>query len=74
MSDRELEAIKERKLKELLKRATAREQKKEQVDVYQILNKVFKGRAPANLSMICPKQIVFFLQQHLNRLDLGPWG
>ena len=45
MSDRELEAIKERKFRELQKRATAKEQKKEQVDVHQILNKAFKGRA-----------------------------
>ena len=45
MSDRELEAIKEKKFKELQKRAIAKEQKKEQVDSHQILNRVFIGRA-----------------------------
>ena len=45
LSDRELEAIKERKFKELQKRASSIEQKKEQVNWYQILKKVFKGRA-----------------------------
>jgi DNA-binding TFAR19-related protein (PDSD5 family) len=45
MSDRELEAIKQKKLKELQKRIAFREHKKEQVDGHKILNKVFKGRA-----------------------------
>lgn len=45
MSDRELEALKQRKLQELQKRVALREQKKEQVDSHQILDKVFKGRA-----------------------------
>jgi DNA-binding TFAR19-related protein (PDSD5 family) len=45
MSDRELEAIKQRKLRELQKRMVLGEQKKEQVDGYKILNKIFKGRA-----------------------------
>jgi DNA-binding TFAR19-related protein (PDSD5 family) len=45
MSDRELEAIKQRKLRELHKRMTLGEQKKEQVDAHKILNKIFKGRA-----------------------------
>ena len=45
MSDRELEAIKQRRLRELQKRIALGEQKKEQVDGYKILNKVFKGRA-----------------------------
>lgn len=45
MSDKELEAIKQRKLRELQKRMTFREQKKEKTDGYKILNKIFKGRA-----------------------------
>ena len=45
MSDRELEAIKQRKLQELQKRITLGEQKKEQVDGHKILSKIFKGRA-----------------------------
>jgi len=45
MSDKELEAIKQRKLRELQKRMTFREQKKEQIDGHKILNKIFKGRA-----------------------------
>jgi len=44
-SDKELEAIKQRKLRELQKRITFREQKKEKTDGYEILNKIFKGRA-----------------------------
>jgi len=45
MSDRELEAIKQRKLRELQKRMAFREQKKEALDGRKILNKIFKGRA-----------------------------
>ena len=45
VSDRELDAIKQRKLRELQKRMAFREQKKEQVDGHKILNKIFKGRA-----------------------------
>ena len=45
MSDRELEAIKQKKLRELQKRIALVEQKKEQIDGYKILNKIFKGRA-----------------------------
>ena len=45
MSDRELEAIKQRKLRELQKRMALGEQKEEQVDGHKILNKIFKGRA-----------------------------
>jgi DNA-binding TFAR19-related protein (PDSD5 family) len=45
MSDRELEAIKQKKLRELQKRMTLREHNKEQVDGRKILNNIFKGRA-----------------------------
>jgi len=45
MSDRELEAIKQKKLRELQKKMTLREHNKEQVDGHKILNKIFKGRA-----------------------------
>ena len=45
MSDRELEAIKQRKFRELQKGIAAREQKREEPDVSKILNSVFKGRA-----------------------------
>jgi len=45
MSDKELEAIKAKKLQELQKRIAAREQKKEKPDEKKILNRVFKGRA-----------------------------
>ena len=45
MSDRELEAIKQKKLRELQKKMTLREHNKEQVDRHKILNKLFKGRA-----------------------------
>jgi DNA-binding TFAR19-related protein (PDSD5 family) len=45
MSDKELEVIKKRKLREMQRRITLREQKREQVDGQKILNKVFKGRA-----------------------------
>ena len=45
MSDRELEAIKQRKLLELQKKIASREQKKEKFDRDEILNRVLKGRA-----------------------------
>jgi DNA-binding TFAR19-related protein (PDSD5 family) len=45
MSDRELEAIKKRKLWELQKNVALREQRKEQIDSYNILKKIFVGRA-----------------------------
>jgi len=45
MSDKELEAIKKRKLEELQKRIDFREQKKEQINRHKVLNKIFKGRA-----------------------------
>ena len=45
MSDRELEAIKAKKLRELQRRVTLGEHSKEQVDGNKILNKIFKGRA-----------------------------
>ena len=47
MSDKELEALKQRKLQELRKRMISKEPKREkvQVDTHHILNKIFKGRA-----------------------------
>ena len=45
MSDRELEAIKAKKLQELQKRIALREQKTGQTGENNILNKVFKERA-----------------------------
>jgi DNA-binding TFAR19-related protein (PDSD5 family) len=45
MSDRKLEAIKQKKLRELKKRLALREHNKEQIDGNKILNKIFKGRA-----------------------------
>jgi DNA-binding TFAR19-related protein (PDSD5 family) len=45
MNDRELEVIKQKKLKELQKRIAFREHKREQVDGDKILNRAFKGRA-----------------------------
>jgi DNA-binding TFAR19-related protein (PDSD5 family) len=45
MSDRELEAIKAKKLHELQKRIALREQKIEQTDGNDILKRIFKGRA-----------------------------
>jgi len=45
MSDKELEALKQRKMRELQKRMIFHEQKKEQVDVQKTLNAIFKGRA-----------------------------
>ena len=45
MSDKELEAIKQKKLRELHKRMALRKQKKEQIDENQILNSIFRGRA-----------------------------
>lgn len=46
MSDDELRALRQRKLRELQKRSAASRQKGvEQVEADQILNKVFKGRA-----------------------------
>ncbi len=45
MSDKELEALKQRKLHELQKMMTSREQQKKQIGAYQILDKIFKGRA-----------------------------
>ena len=45
MSDRELEAIKTKKLHELQKKIALNEQKREEPDGNKILNRVFKGRA-----------------------------
>ena len=45
MIDRELEAIKAKKLQELQKRIALKERKLEQNDGNNILNRVFKGRA-----------------------------
>ena len=45
MSDRELEAIKQKKLRELQNRIALIEQKREEPDGYKILKRVFKGRA-----------------------------
>jgi DNA-binding TFAR19-related protein (PDSD5 family) len=49
MSDRELEAIKKRKLREIQRRWAARQQekteKKEKVDPNEVLNRIFQGRA-----------------------------
>ncbi len=46
-SDKELEALKQRKLHEMQKRVALREQKKEQsaLSAPQILDKIFRGRA-----------------------------
>ncbi len=46
-SDKELEALKQRKLHEIQKRVALREQKKEQsaLSAPQILDKIFRGRA-----------------------------
>lgn len=45
MSDRELETIKQKRLQELQKRMSFREQKKELTDANAILNRIFEGRA-----------------------------
>jgi DNA-binding TFAR19-related protein (PDSD5 family) len=45
MSDRELEAIRQRKLQELRWRMARGEPKEGQIDKFKILNRVFKGRA-----------------------------
>jgi DNA-binding TFAR19-related protein (PDSD5 family) len=45
MSDRELEAIKQRKLQELQKRLAFQELKREHVDELPTLDKIFRGRA-----------------------------
>ncbi len=48
MSDKELEALKEKRLQELRKRMVLQENKKEQeetIDTHRILNRIFRGRA-----------------------------
>jgi len=45
MSDRELEAIRQRKLRDLQKKTTPKEQKEMQTDAHAILDKVLRGRA-----------------------------
>ena len=45
MSDKELEALKQKKLRELQRRMAIQEQKKEQIDTQKILNTIFKERA-----------------------------
>ncbi len=45
LSDRELEEIKQRKLREMQRMAISKEMRKNEIDWRQILNKVFKGRA-----------------------------
>ncbi len=45
MSDRQLEAIRKRKLQELRKKIVSREPKKEQLDKSKLLTRIFKGRA-----------------------------
>ncbi len=48
MSDKELEALKERRLQELRKKLVPKESIKEQeekIDTHRILNKIFRGRA-----------------------------
>ena len=45
MSDREVEAIKQKRLQEMQKRMSFQEQKKEPSDANAILNRIFEGRA-----------------------------
>jgi DNA-binding TFAR19-related protein (PDSD5 family) len=45
MSDKELEALKQKKLRELQKRMASQEQKKEQIDNHKILETIFQERA-----------------------------
>ena len=45
MSDRELEAIKQKRLQELQKRMSFREEKEEPSDEIAALNRIFRGRA-----------------------------
>lgn len=45
MSDRELETIRQRKLRELQKRLATKQEETEEVDVDKVLNRIFKGRA-----------------------------
>ncbi len=45
LSDRELEEIKQRKLREMQRMAISKETRKEEIDWHKILDKVFRGRA-----------------------------
>jgi len=45
MSDKELEALKQKKLRELQKRMASQEQKKDQIDNHKILETIFQERA-----------------------------
>lgn len=45
MSDPELEAIRRKKLEELQRRLTTRQEKTEKIDAEEVLNNIFKGRA-----------------------------
>ena len=45
MSDKELEAIKRKRLLELQKRIELREKKSIEIDRFQLLNRIFRGRA-----------------------------
>lgn len=45
MSDRELEAIRRKKLQELQRRLATRQKKTAEIDADEVLNKIFKGRS-----------------------------
>jgi DNA-binding TFAR19-related protein (PDSD5 family) len=45
MSDRELLAIRRKRLRELQRRVASKEKKEEKIDADKVLNRVFKGRA-----------------------------
>lgn len=45
MSDRELLAIRRKRLRELQRRVASKEKKEEKIDADKVLNRIFKGRA-----------------------------
>lgn len=69
MSDRELEAIKKRRLQELQKRLSFQDQKEATPDANAILNKIFEGRAWEIFNAACmqfPNEMVKVEQLFVN--------
>ncbi len=80
MSDRELEAIKKRKLQALQQRMNSQAQKEETPDANVILNKIFEGRAwevfntactqfPNEMAKVKHLLVSLALEKKINKID-----
>jgi DNA-binding TFAR19-related protein (PDSD5 family) len=80
MSDKELEALKQKKLRKLQRKMAFQEQKKEQIDTQKILNTIFKERAwevfntacvqfPSEMAMVEQLLVNLKLAGKINEMD-----